>query len=280
MSSLFSSWEAGLSRFLNIQLCCCLLINVKCAEAVGGSCPDDLREVRLQDLLRENSCPNCVLDHSLDAGSEGARSFPALFVCLWLHLPCCSAKRSRVLLTQDLANQIADLPRFPQIKSLFQFRVPVDSIRDFSKKQVTTVAAQQSPGLVTAHGSFEAFCPSRGASRDHAPRECHRRGRAKLGELLVPFCEGNVPNGAVWKRAVVKWVSWGHWLRALRRLLIGGRTAGRCILMSGLSSVLFTEWGIAVAQAATVASLRSDSATYDAGCTVDTALLPNAIWEQ
>ena len=32
---------------------------------------------------------------------------------------------------------------------------------------MTTVATEQSPGLVTAHGSIETFCPSRGASRDH-----------------------------------------------------------------------------------------------------------------
>ena len=32
--------------------------------------------------------------------------------------------------------------------------------------------------------------------------------------------------------------SWRYWLRALRELLTGCRTAGRCVLMSGLSSVL------------------------------------------
>ena len=33
----------------------------------GCSCLDDLDEARLQDLLREEPCPDCVLDHSLDA---------------------------------------------------------------------------------------------------------------------------------------------------------------------------------------------------------------------
>ena len=63
---------------------------------------------------------------------------------------------------------------------MLQIRVPVDSFRDFSKEQVTTVATKQSPGLVTAHGSFEAFCPSRSVSRDHASRDCHRGGSVVL----------------------------------------------------------------------------------------------------
>ena len=111
--------------------------------------------------------------------------------------------------------------------------------------------------------------------------------RSSASRCLSQSVRTNVPDRAVWKRAVVKRVSWGHWLRALRRLLTGGRTADRYILMSGLSSVLrgipdtkFTEWGIAVAKAASVASLPSDSATYDAGCAVETAQLPNASWEQ
>ena len=103
----------------------------------------------------------------------------------------------------------------------------------------------------------------------------------KLDEhLLVPFREGDVPSGTVWWRAVVKRVTWGHWLRALKRLT-GGRTARRCSLMSGLSSILkgiahtkFTEWSIALTEGALVASLRSDSATDDASCTVETAHCP------
>ena len=43
--------------------------------------------------------------------------FPRCSFCLWLHLSCCSAKRPRVLLTQDLGDQITDLPLFPQEKS-------------------------------------------------------------------------------------------------------------------------------------------------------------------
>ena len=44
-----------------------MLIAVECAEIGGGGCLDDLRETRLQDLLREKACPNCVSDHTLDA---------------------------------------------------------------------------------------------------------------------------------------------------------------------------------------------------------------------
>ena len=41
------------------------------------------------------------------------------------------------------ANQIADLPRFPQMTPLFQLRVPVDTFRDFGKEQATTVTTKQ-----------------------------------------------------------------------------------------------------------------------------------------
>ena len=51
------------------------------------------------------------------SGCEGTGSLPALFVCMWLRLPCCSANRPRVLLTQDLGDQFTDLHRFPQVKS-------------------------------------------------------------------------------------------------------------------------------------------------------------------
>ena len=156
---------------------------------------------------------------------QGTGSLPALFVCLWLHPSCCSARRPRALLTQDFGDQIADLPRFPEVKSLSQRGVPVDTFRDFSKEQATTEAAEQCPGLVTAPDSFETFCPS----RDHAPRECHRRSPAKLGEqLLVSVSQNDVPERAVQKGAVVQRFSWRYWLRVLRELLTGCRTAASC----------------------------------------------------
>ena len=119
-------------------------------------------------------------------------------------------------------DQISDVSHFPQVESLFQLGVPVDTFRDFSKEQATTVASEQSPRLVTAHGSFGTFCPSCG---DHG-------GLAKLGEQMrVSFRQRDVPDGAVRKRAVVQRFSWKYWLRALRELLTGGRAAGRCILV-------------------------------------------------
>ena len=85
----------------------------------------------------------------------------------------------------------------------------------------------------------EALCPSRGASRDHTSRECQRRGPAELGEqLLVSISLDDVSDAAVRKRAVVQWFSWGHWLRVPRKVLTRCRTAGRCVLMPKLSSVL------------------------------------------
>ena len=46
------------------------------------------------------------------SGCQGTCSLPALFVCLRLRLPRCSAQRPGVLLTQDQANQSVDLSRF------------------------------------------------------------------------------------------------------------------------------------------------------------------------
>ena len=87
--------------------------------------------------------------------------FPRCSSVCGCHRSCCSARRPRALLTQDFGDQIGDLPRFPQVKSLFQLGVPVDTQRQRKR---------QSPGLVSGHGSFETFCPSRGVTRDHAPR--------------------------------------------------------------------------------------------------------------
>ena len=69
------------------------------------------------------------------------------------------------------------------------------------------VAAEQSPRLVTAHGSFEAYCPCRGVSRDNAAPKCHRGGWAKFGEQLpVTFCEDDVTDGAIRERCVIEGV--------------------------------------------------------------------------
>ena len=108
------------------------------------------------------------------SGCQGTGSPSTQFVRLRLRPPCCSAQRPGVLLTSDQASQSVDLPRFQQLKSLFQLGVSVHTFRDFSEEQAAPVAAKQGPGLMTSNGSFEALCPSRGVSRDHTPRECHR----------------------------------------------------------------------------------------------------------
>ena len=56
-----------LGCLLNMQLCRGVLIIVQCPERSEGGSLDDLRETRLQDLLREKARPNCVSDHSVDA---------------------------------------------------------------------------------------------------------------------------------------------------------------------------------------------------------------------
>ena len=194
------------------------------------------------------------------SGCQGTGSLPALFVCLWLRLSRCSAGRPRILLTQDLANQSIDLSRFPQLKPLFQLGVSVDTFRVFSEEQAASVAAEQGPGLATAHGSFETFCPSRGVSRDHTSRKCHRRGPAALGEqLLVSIGQIGVPGGAIRQRAVVQGFSWEHWLRALRELLINGPASASYVLRPRLPTVLkgvpnskFPKWCTAVPETALV----------------------------
>ena len=74
-----------------------------------------------------------------------------------------------------------------------------------------------------------------------AQRETAHRGSA-IAEArrssVVSFSQSDVPDGAVRKRAVVQRFSWRYWLRTLGELLTSGRTAGRCILMAGLSSIL------------------------------------------
>ena len=56
-----------LCGFLDEQPCYRLLITVKCAETGEGGCLDGLRETRLQELLTEKACPDCVTDRTLDA---------------------------------------------------------------------------------------------------------------------------------------------------------------------------------------------------------------------
>ena len=101
-----------------------------------------------------------------DAGQRSDACFAPSLLPLgapWLHISCCSGKRPRTLLTQDLVNQIADL---------FQLGVPVDTLGGFSKEQATRVAAEHCTGLLSARGSFETFCLGRGVTRDHTSREC------------------------------------------------------------------------------------------------------------
>ena len=156
-----------------------------------------------------------------------------------------------------------------------------------ARKQATTVAAEESPRLVTTHGSCKAFCPCCGVSRDHASRECHPGGPAKLDEhLLVPFREGDVPSGTVWQRAVVKRVTWGHLAASPEE--VADRPARhralhsdvRVVVLKGIANTKVSEWSIALAEAAAVATTRSDSTTDHASCTVGMAQLSNAFWKK
>ena len=220
---------------------------------------------------------------------QGASSFSALFICLRLHPSCRSSMRTGVLLTQFLGDQVTGLRRLPHSKSQFQFQVSVSAFGDLGQEQATTVAAEQGPGLVTAHGSFEAFCPSRRKPRDHTSRECPRRGLAELGEqLLVSISEDDVPDRAVRKRAVVPRFSWRCWLRALKQLFIHGRTSASCVLMPRLPTVLKRyrphegSWSgvLLLKKTALVASPRPYGTTDHTGLTVKMTQLPDALGEQ
>ena len=61
------SFVCCLGCLLDIQLRRSLIIVIKSAEICGGGCFDNNGEVRLQDLLWEKACPDCVSDHSQDA---------------------------------------------------------------------------------------------------------------------------------------------------------------------------------------------------------------------
>ena len=74
-----------------------------------------------------------------------------------LRLPCCSAQRPGVLLTQDQGNQSVDLSRSPLLKPLFELRVSVDTFRDFSEEQAASVAAKQGPGLSRLSAQAAAY---------------------------------------------------------------------------------------------------------------------------
>ena len=63
-SCLLPSFVCRLGCLLNMQLRRCVLVAVECAERSGSSCLDDLRETRLQDVLRKKARPDCVSDRT------------------------------------------------------------------------------------------------------------------------------------------------------------------------------------------------------------------------
>ena len=70
----------------------------------------------------------------------------------------------------------------------FNSEFSVSAFGDLGQEQSTTVAAEESPRLVPAHGSFEAFCPCRGVPSGSP---------AELGEyLFIPLHKSDFP--AVW----------------------------------------------------------------------------------
>ena len=140
-------------------------------------------------------------------------------------------------------------PASQKLEPKFQFRVSVRTFWHLSQQQAAAVSAQHGPGLVATDGSSKAFCPSCSVAGD---------------------CD--VLNGEVREWAVIKGVSWWHWLRAVRRRVSGGPADGRCILVSSLSAVLedvtyddVPVWSIPFAMTATSAPSRSDCVTENTG---------------
>ena len=76
LDSLQPGFVCCLSCLLDMQLCRCLFIVVESAETGGGDGLDDLRETRLQDLLREKAPPGLH-----------PRSYPGCAVWLRWELP-------------------------------------------------------------------------------------------------------------------------------------------------------------------------------------------------
>ena len=79
----------------------------------------------------------------------------------------------------------------------------------------------------------------------------------------------------------------GDWLRVLRKVLTGCRTAGRCVLMPGLSSVLkgvpnakLTERSIEPAGVAPATALRPDCAAVHTGLATEPAQLSCTVFKQ
>ena len=107
------------------------------------------------------------------SGCQGTCSFPAMFIRLWLH---------------DLTNQIADLSRLPQLEPLFQLGVPCRHLQGSQPGASDSSCGKAGPKKGDCLWLLQDFLPKPWRI-ERPPRECHRRGPAKLGEqLLVLFC--------------------------------------------------------------------------------------------
>ena len=166
--------------------------------------------------------------HGFVDGSSGCQgtglASRAVRLSVAASLSCCS----RALPTRNFGDQVTDLSRFPQMKSLFQLGVPVDTFRDSSKEQATTEAAEQKPKTGDRSSLLRDSLPT--PWRRERPRTAGVPSPSPGGARRAAACQTDVTDGAVRKRAVVQRFSWGYWLRALRKLLTGCRTAGRSVL--------------------------------------------------
>ena len=143
-------------------------------------------------------------------------SLPALFRPLLF----CGGARIRTLTCPDSHNW----------SRLFQLGVPVspvDSLGNLSQQQATTVAAE--PGTGDRSWLLRDLLPKpwrsektthRGSAMAEARRRA-QRAAARLSQLGPTSRMGAV-------RSFQRF-SWRHWLRALRGLLPGCQTTGRCV---------------------------------------------------
>ena len=153
--------------------------------------------------------------------------------------------------------------------------------RCFSSAKSTTVAAKRGSG---ERGTLPKPW---GIERPHiagvpTPRPGGARGAAACLDQL-----GLRLGWAVRKRAVVQWFSWGHWLRVSRKVLTRCRTAGRCVLMPRLSSVLKSvpnaqrpERSIKPAEVAPATPLRPGCATEDTDLAIEPTQLSHTVFKQ
>ena len=199
------------------------------------------------------------------SGCQGTGSLPALFVCLRRRLACCSAKRPRILLIQDLANQNADLSRFPQLQPPVPVRSSCRHLWEFQLGASDSGSGRARPR--TGDRSFEPM-----------------PGKARGAVAYLVQSERHLEYGSSEAGCRPK-VLWRYW-RGLRELLTACRTAGRCVLIlrcvcpGRCPQRKVRGEDVEPAAVAPATTLRSDCATVHPGLAIEPTQLSHSVLKQ